>query len=56
MKKKENSIPPVNINEDVWFYPVGKHLEFCVYIGRSPKTFNVPLRKILKAFKIKKFS
>jgi len=46
--KEKKGIKPININEDVWFYPVGKHFEFVVYIGHEATQFKVSHRKLRK--------
>lgn len=48
----KDNINPVNINKDVWFYPVGNKLEFTVYVDGKPKLFDVPKSKLKKYFKI----
>jgi hypothetical protein len=45
MTKKDNKesggIEPVHVNKDVWFYPVGRKLEFTVYIGHKSTLFDI---------------
>ena len=48
---EEENIKPVNINEDVWFYPVDDHFEFVVYSkNREVTQFNITKKKLKKYF------
>lgn len=52
-----DAIKPVNINEEVWFYPMKKHLEFVVWrthdkIGnRQAVQFKISKNKLKKYLK-----
>ena len=56
-KKEKKEVKPIFINEDIWFYPVGKHFEFIVWsthnnIGnRQAVHFNIPHSKLKKYLK-----
>ncbi len=53
-EEKKESLKPVNINEDVWFYVTPKGFEFVVWsnhdIGRQVTTFRVSKKKLEKYF------
>lgn len=46
--EKDKAIKPVHINEDIWFYPTEKHLEFVVYVGNKPTQFKITKNKLKK--------
>jgi hypothetical protein len=46
--KKEKGLKPVDINENVWFYPEKSYLHFVVYIGKVATQFRITKKKLEK--------
>lgn len=44
--KKDDSVSPINISENIWFYPMPKKLEFIVKLKNEYVMFEISRKKL----------
>ena len=48
VKEKIGYIKPINIDKNVWFYPMETRLEFTVYVAGVARLFSISKKVLIK--------